>query len=148
MIEDVRGLRDQVLAEIGLHEEELARLQLLRTSLDAFIEQPAVDGAVQHDSGQVLGRGGTSRSAPPPASQAGAVRNGSRTSAHQAEERGFDSRPPLQHTTDATTPCPDCGKRVKPQGLGTHRRQAHSDRKTGRQPKTNGSDQNWTRLGQ
>jgi hypothetical protein len=123
-------LASELLTETGTqiehHEAEIARLQQLRASLLAFIDQPDQDSLA---AGPAVSVG-----SPAPVA-AGAVRSGAASATHAPAalslppgERSPATQQPKRSTAgrsvDATkgwVECPECRERVRAQGLGVHR---------------------------
>ena len=136
-------LAQELLAETGMqidhHEAEIARLQLLRESLEAFIDQPTatVGEVAPATAGEAAG---TRTAASPIHSAAGgdapATAEPEAAASPPGDEPPATQRPTAGQGAPPTSPpsaprpqllveCPDCGTQVKQQGLGTHRRWAH-----------------------
>lgn len=122
-------LASELLSETGqqleYHEREIARLQLLRESLEAFIEQPEQDGA--RAVAPAAPRQGTPAPAPAPAAVPLPPGDGSPAIQQPGSARanGNGAARPVGTPTPALVTCPECQAEVKRQGIGSHRRAAH-----------------------
>lgn len=132
-------LASELLSETGqqleYHEREIARLQLLRESLEAFIDQPEQDslpagpaggvGSPAPASSEAVRSGAASAPAPaavpsPPGDGSPAIQQPG-----SARANGNGAARPVGTPTPALVTCPECEAQVKRQGIGSHRRAAH-----------------------
>lgn len=126
MIDLASELLNETGNQIEHHEAEIARLQQLRASLEAFIDQP--------DQVSLAAGPAASVGSPAPVA-AGAVRSGAASATHAPAAVPLppgDGSPATRQrrrstagrSVDPTTGwvrCPECGERVRAQGLGVHR---------------------------
>lgn len=150
MIDLAAELLNETGQQVEYHEREIARLQQLRASLEAFIEQPEQEsltaapaasvGSPAPAPSEAVRSGAASDPAPaavpsPPGGGSPAIQQP--VAADSAQRSGADpgmdavSRsvpPPASTRKPPRVSCPDCDAEVRPGGLGAHRRIKHGHR--------------------
>ena len=154
IIELAGDLLSRTEQEITNHEAELEQLRQLRASLSAFIEQPgqvrsapAPEGSPAPASSEAVRSGAASDPAPaavplPPGDGSPAIQppgrgrgggetqqRGGRPARRAAPSTSAPAAPvSLPHGIPPRVNCPDCDAKVRPGGLGPHRRFRHGHR--------------------